>query len=431
MAKYFVQVKHPSDLQTMAMTLLDRGGDLPYVAKSQLNLMIAELSEEEAEAVAASGATLFADFEFDVVEPPNVAAAAAVEAEDTVDTETARRVWQANRFWESAPGPAVGLAAGPALGLADVLEHIRAPQAWEVSRGEGVTIAVVDTGVCGSLAEVPKSKRSPVDIPSAFAGNHWSDGKGHGSMCAAIAAGTTSAGGRFDGVAPDATVLSARTTLLASDIYRIYDELRKAKAEGRIPGPLVVSNSYGLLACTAPITLGLPHPYMQIVLDAIADGITVVFAAGNNHHDLFCGHPAAADGPNTIWGPNSHDNVISVGTVSRDETNQDASTLHVNSSRGPGQFADQHPKPDCVAPTYGEVVWGCGHRSMEWWGTSGACPQVAGLAALLLAKKPDLTPAQVADLIRSSARTLSAPASCVGAGIINCEDALQRLVEME
>jgi subtilisin family serine protease len=61
---------------------------------------------------------------------------------------------------------------------------------------------------------------------------------------------------------------------------------------------------------------------------------------------------------------------------------------------------------------------------MPWWGTSGACPQVAGLAALLLAVSPGLSPAQVADLIRKTCRPLGASATCVGAGLIDCEAAV-------
>jgi Subtilase family len=104
------------------------------------------------------------------------------------------------------------------------------------SRGHGVTIAVVDTGICSTLLEFPAAKRFPLDIPSAFSGNHWVDTKGHGSMCATIAGATKSAGGRFDGVSPDAMALSARTTLMASDIHTIYDELISAKKEGKFPG---------------------------------------------------------------------------------------------------------------------------------------------------------------------------------------------------
>ena len=101
-----------------------------------------------------------------------------------------------------------------------------------------------------------------------------------------------------------------------------------------------------------------------------------------------------------LWAVNSHDKVLSVGTVNESNSNQDSSTPQPNSSRGPGQWANEFPKPDCVAPTYGEVAWGCGYRQMDWWGTSGACPQVAGLAALTLEVNPTLTPDQVYNIIR-------------------------------
>lgn len=373
------------------------GRPQPYVSRTDPSLLIADLDEEEVASLQQRGAELFVDVEFDDLGPDRTPKLPAPE--------------------EAAAG---FLAANS---LRDVLGHIRAPEAWARSRGAGVTIAVVDTGVCGTLAEFPAAKRSPVDVPSTFVGKHWVDGKGHGSMCAAIAAGTSAHGGRYDGVAPDATVLSARTSLLSTDIYRIYEALILAVRNGTIPGRLVISNSYGLYTCAPPALLPQEHPYHGIVLRAVHEGIPVVFAAGNNHYDVLCGHDPAACGPNTIWAVNSSDAVLSVGTVNENDSNRDPATPHANSSRGPGQWAT-NAKPDCVAPTYGEVVWGCGYRSMAWWGTSGACPQVAGLAALLLSLDSTLSPRQVGDVIRGTCRALPAPATCVGHGIIDCAAAV-------
>ena len=61
---------------------------------------------------------------------------------------------------------------------------------------------------------------------------------------------------------------------------------------------------------------------------------------------------------------------------------------------------------------------------MEWWGTSGACPQVADLAALLLEKDHTLTPNQVYDKIRRSCRDIGLASDCQGFGIIGCKAAL-------
>jgi len=234
-----------------------------------------------------------------------------------------------------------------------------------------------------------------------------------------------SGGLKYDGVAPDATILSARSNLLATDIYKLYDWVLSKKRSGEIAGPVVMSNSYGLYTCSSPPGLPQDHPYRQIILDAVAAGIVVVFAAGNNHAAGLCNHDPTKCSPNTIWGVNSMDEILSVGTVNWD--NRMDVGEHGNSSRGPGQWASTHKKPDCVAPTYGEVIWGSGYQVMEWWGTSGACPQVAGLAALILGLDPTLTPTQVGNVIRASCRKIHLPNTCAGAGLIDCEAAVDRL----
>ena len=164
---------------------------------------------------------------------------------------------------------------------------------------------------------------------------------------------------------------------------------------------------------------------MDVILQAIADGITIVFAAGNNHVSICGGNPTDA-GPNTIWGPNSRHSVITVGTVNQGETNRDPSTPHVNSSRGRGEWAQWRDKPDCVAPTYGVVVWGNGRRYMPWWGTSGACPRLLASPHSILSLKPDLKPDKIADIIRNTCRPLGdEPELCVGRGMIDCEAAVR------
>ena len=414
MARYFV--RFPAiEATSEAMTLFNERPKAaqPQRSRSDPTLAIAELDEHDVVVMQDRGAKIYEDVQFAVV-PPSF--------------DRSDRGARAAEFWRM-PADRTALMT-PTKSLDDVLVHIKAPDAWAYARGGGTTIAVVDTGICGSLLEFPQNKRSPIDLPTAFAGKHWTDVKGHGSMCATIAAGSKLGGGRFDGVAPDATVLAARTTLTATDVYAIYDELIDAKRKGEIDGPLIISNSYGLYVCDPPAILPLDHPYLGIVLTAIEEGAVVVFAAGNNHYDVLCDHDPTACEPNTIWAVNSHDRVISVGTVNEKESNRDSTTPHANSSRGPGQWAEELPKPDCVAPTYGRVVWGCGYRIMDWWGTSGACPQVAGLAALILSVSPGLTPRQVGDIIRRTCRTIDGALSCVGHGIIDCEAAVSEALSM-
>jgi subtilisin family serine protease len=313
--------------------------------------------------------------------------------------------------------------------MQDVIEQVRAQEAWPRTRGEGVTIAIVDTGVAGALGEFAPHRRSPIDPASEHEGKHWTDPHGHGSMCAAIAAAARADGGRYDGIAPGATVLAARSTLKSTDLVDVYDELLRARAEGSLTGPLVISNSYGLKTCSTSGILPVNHPYMTGVLAAVAGGVFVCFAAGNNHRDV-CQHDPMACGPNSIWGPGSHDDIVSVGTVNRDFSNCDPATPHVNSSRGPGEWARKTTKPDCVAPTYGEVIWGTSTRRMRWWGTSGACPQVAGAAALMLSANPGLSPELVGDIIRDSCGWIADGRTCVGHGVLDCAEAVEQAIKM-
>lgn len=364
---------------------------------AQKDVLTLEASDEEQERLKQIGAVVYEDVRFHPAMAPGPQAPA----------------------WADAAGGEHDI-----LSLADVVEQINAPEAWKRTRGRGVTIAVVDTGVADGLREIDPGRRSPIDLETAFKGKHWIDPDGHGSMCAAIAGGSRDKGGRYDGVAPEATILAARCQFLSSEIVDIYDELLRARVEKRLEGPLVITNSYALKTCFAPGELPEDHPYFGSILAAIDAGVFVCFAAGNNHHDLQCGHNPSACGPNSIWGANSHDRVLSVGTVNRRLTNCDPRTPHVNSSRGPGEWSRSTSKPDCVAPTYGEVPWGTTYKRMEWWGSSGACPQAAGLGALLLSIAPNLPPAAVADLIRGSCAPLPDGKNCVGHGVIDCAAAI-------
>jgi subtilisin family serine protease len=402
----------------MPMLAADPERFRPFESESHEQILIADLSDDQRNAAEQNGAKVYEDIQF--YPTPLIPNPLQLQGQS----------W---RYWETAaaqPSVLAALAPGDAAPwqtktLTDVLEHIKAPTAWKKARGKGVTIGIVDTGVSSSMLEFPQEKRSPYSKSFAYAAGPWADLVGHGSMCACIASATTKAGGKYNGVAPEAFLLSARSNLLATDIYKLYDWVLSKKAAGEIAGPLVMSNSYGLYTCSAPPGLPQDHPYRQILLDAVAAGVVVVYAAGNNHADVLCNNDPTQCSPNTIWTVNSMDEVLAVGTVSWE--NRMDTGPHANSSRGPGQWAVAHKKPDCVAPTYGEVVWGSGYRVMEWWGTSGACPQVAGLAALLLSADPRLTAAQVGDVIRATCRDIQLPPACAGAGLIDCAAAVGKV----
>jgi len=314
------------------------------------------------------------------------------------------------------------------LNMNDVMSHIKADQAWQESRGQDVHVAIVDTGVCGTLPEFGGNKKSAFNWSASSTDDPWTDTKGHGSMTAGIVAATNANGGKYNGVAPDSPIIPCKTSFDDTELYQIYEYLIGLVENGEVKR-LVVNNSYGRYIC-APPSVRRDDPFPSILLRAISKGIVVVFAAGNNHV-VICNNDPTQCGPNTIWSVNSFDEVLSVGTVDRnnrmDQPPQTSGGYsHRDSSRGPGQFATANPKPDCVAPTYGEVVWGCGYVAMEWWGTSGAAPQVTGLAALILSKKPSLSVADVGDIIKKTCVPIGLAPTCAGAGLIDCLAAMSK-----
>ncbi|HEV7505708.1 MAG TPA: S8 family serine peptidase [Thermoanaerobaculia bacterium] len=297
--------------------------------------------------------------------------------------------------------------------LDDVLSMIRAREAWELSRGDGVTIAVVDTGIDGRRPEFPLSKRmgswQPVGVQP------WTDYNGHGTMCACIAAGTRAEGGAFDGVAPDASVIACRTGFFDTELTTIYDYLiGLVQTKGLT---IVATNSFGIRSGEPP-----PDPansdFDAALDDAIAAGIHVRFSAGN-YHDLAGGDPALCS-PTSIWLHKSRADVMAVATCKLDKS------MWYYSSRGPGQrfgAPDTNQKPDVTAPTpeNGRIVFGNDIVTLpEGWGTSGACPQTAGLSALLLGQKKSLSGQEVIKTIRGTSTALGHGVDCEGAGLIDC-----------
>jgi len=301
----------------------------------------------------------------------------------------------------------------PRPGLNQVLELIGAPFAWSRATGDGVCLAVVDSGINGVHPEFPSWKQAG---GWAFDNsNPWTDRLGHGTMCAAIAAASPEPLARLAGVAPNAKLLSCKTDFSISAIIGAYEWIEDQFDERQCP--IVVSNSFGFDMSIPPdIEKPDEHPLTAVVKRVVASGMPMVFAAGNSHPE----GAAKQCAPSTIWAWNSMKEVFVVAEV--DQT----LALRPYSSRGPGQWASaESPKPDCAAPTFGWVLYGDNYKEADaGWGTSGAAPQAAGVLALLLEQKPNTPPADLYSRLRSTSRKIELPWNCTGSGIIDCAAAV-------
>lgn len=270
------------------------------------------------------------------------------------------------------------------VALADSVPQIGAPQAWDDGyTGEGVTVAVLDTGVDAShpdLAGKVVAEANFTDEEDA------SDRHGHGTHVASTVAGTGAASdGQYTGVAPDAELMSGKVCNVAGECPASWVMAGMEWAAEN--GADIVNMSLG----------GVPtagdDPLSQLVNQlTAAHGSLFVIAAGN----------AGAAG---VGAPAVADAALAVGAVDKSDE------LAPFSARGP-RIDDFAVKPNLTAPGV-EIVAARGEGTRvgppvddhyaRASGTSMAAPHVAGAAAVLTQALPELTAPELRDALVSTA----------------------------
>ncbi|GAA1079378.1 type VII secretion-associated serine protease mycosin [Tsukamurella strandjordii] len=300
------------------------------------------------------------------------------------------------------------------------LRSLRYDQAWKFTRGEGQKVAVIDTGV------TPHPRLGEV-IPG---GDYVSSGDGrddcdaHGTAVAGIIAARPAPGDAFVGVAPGASIIAIRQ---ASQAFEPKD--RGANSHGNVTtmayavtravdlGATVINISE--VACGGAGTNLGDDALSRAVRFAFDRNVVVVASAGNVGRDGACSAQNETPGsPVTVASPaRFSEHVI---TVAATEPDGRAASF---SLAGPW-VAVAAPGTDVTTlePRGGGLVNGQTTREgiTPLAGTSFAAPYVAGVAALVRARFPQLTAAQVRARILSTARDAAAlPAGALGAGIVD------------
>jgi subtilisin family serine protease len=273
------------------------------------------------------------------------------------------------------------------------LDELQIETAWVSGTGTDVDIAVVDSGVSGDHPDLAPRVGSGVAFLGsdgvARLGQGATDGNGHGTHVAGIAAAGTGDRTGTAGVAPSARiipvrVLEANGTGSSSDVARGITWAVDHGAE-------VINVSLG----------GGYSSAVDLAVDyAEGQGVLVVAAAGNAGPNGARNYPAALD---DVLAVASHDQ-----------------------GGGISSFSTRGDYVDLSAPGSGIVSTYPGARWVSMTGTSMATPHVAGAAALLIAAQPELTPAQLRARLRSTATDAGPPGFDVahGCGRLDLLDAL-------
>ena len=230
-------------------------------------------------------------------------------------------------------------------------EKINSLAAHEVATGEGVTVAVLDTGINTSSVEFEGTGRVTADATERYKRYYGGiDEQGHGSNCSGIIGAAKDNLYMGYGVAPDVDIYSVQ---ISSDGSIYTNDEIEALQMAIEKGVQVVSMSFGGTQYSAAM--------QEVCNQAAEKGITLVAAAGN-------------ETTNTISYPAGYDNVISVAAVDKDDTLSYFSNY--------GEWVD-------IAAPGGKFIYSVGYGSSTsgsgMAGTSQATPQVAAVAALMYA----------------------------------------------
>ena len=274
--------------------------------------------------------------------------------------------------------------------------------AWSTTEGKGITIAVIDTGVDGTVPDLSGAVTGGVDYSGQGAPNGEkpvgdASERNHGTMVASLAAGRGTGGGDgLIGVAPEANILSISIGFGAA-ATNSDDQIAEAVTWATNHGANIINMSL------TRNTLAWPESWDKAFLYAMQHNVVIVAAAGNR-----------GSGTTEVGAPATMPGVLTVAGVDRNEkASIDASAQGIT-------IGVSAPSEQLLG-----AIPGGGY--VEWEGTSGSTPIVAGVLALVMASHPGITAANAINRVISTATDAGAKGvdPIYGYGLVNAEAAVR------
>lgn len=268
-------------------------------------------------------------------------------------------------------------------------QRLNPDAAWPQTRGHGVKVAVVDSGVSATHPQLRGHVLPGVSvIPGG--GSATSDCVGHGTIVAGIIAGQGENGTGFHGVAPDATIVPIKTL----ENLQVQEGL-----EPRIAAGIRAAVAQNATVINLSLTTTNDSADIRSAIEYAEAADVVVVAAGGNQ----------AEQGNQKQYPAAYPGVLAVAAIKKDGT-------RANFSEIADYVAVAAPGADIVGPSGA----GSGYVADQQGGTSYAAPYVSGVVALVRSYYPHLDAKQVIQrVIQTADRPGTGPNTELGYGVVN------------